>query len=360
MVDCGSGVNSMLIEQQMGDAYQNVKIVADNITALLALVAGNDINPNVLTLVRGTTSLTANGVVDIDEDNTYFLVYPEVGLVDNITTFSGGPNGRVIIVRPAAANQTLTLKPVVTIAITGITIVTNELIATNHGLSLAQEITLTGSLPGVANGTYYAVPTGANTFKISSTKAFALAGTIIDLYENGVGQLHIGNISISADIVISGLQTLILIKDDNLYYVLSSAATGGGSVGDLQQQLSDLENSLTNALAAIDTKQDYDVILAYLSTLNITGNANKVLVVNASSNGFAFVASSTFAGAHTHLIADVTGLSTALAGKSDTTHVHSGYALTSHNHDAVYQKKATVSTANPSGGVNGDIWFKVV
>lgn len=44
-----------------------------------------------------------------------------------------------------------------------------------------------------------------------------------------------------------------------------------------------------------------------------------------------------------------TAQQTALNGKSDTTH----------NHDATYQKKVTISTAAPSGGAAGDLWFKV-
>lgn len=355
---CGS---ALLLESQLGTAYQNVRVVAENIDALLALVAGNDVNPNVLSLLKGTTSIIANGVVDIDLDNSYFSVNPEVGLTDNITTFSGAENGRVIIVRPAQANQTLTLKPVTTKAITGISVMSNELIADTHGLSLAQEIRLSGDIPGVANGVYYAVPTGVSTFKIASTKVFALANTIIDVYENGTGQLHIGNINILADVKVENVQTIILVKDGDQYVVLSSAGGGSSSesIGTIQTQISNIENDITNINGELGTKQDIDPILTALSALNMTGNANEVIQLNSSANGFVFTPLSSLGGAHTHVVGDVTGLQAALDGKASTTHTHSGFATASHNHDTVYQKKATISTANPSGGANGDIWFKV-
>lgn len=356
MSGCGS---ALLIESQLGSAYENIRIVAENIDALLALVAGNDVNPNVLSLLKGTTSIIANGVVDIDLDNSYFSVHPEVGLTDDITTFSGAADGRVIIVRPAQANQVLTLKPVTTKAITGIAVMSNELIADTHGLSLAQEIRLSGDIPGVANGVYYAVPTGVSTFKIAETKTFALANTVIDVYENGTGQLHIGNINILEDIKVENVQTIILVKDGDQYTVLSSA--GGGDVSDIitniETQISDIENNITNLNATIDTKQNLSSVLSAIAALNLAGNASKFLQVNGSGTGFILTTSTI--GVHTHSIADVVNLQATLDGKSATTHTHSGYASATHNHDSVYQKKAVISTANPSGGVTGDIWFKV-
>lgn len=42
-----------------------------------------------------------------------------------------------------------------------------------------------------------------------------------------------------------------------------------------------------------------------------------------------------------------------------TSHDHSGvYSPTSHNHAGVYQPLVTISTSDPSGGVDGDVWFK--
>jgi hypothetical protein len=94
---------------------------------------------------------------------------------------------------------------------------------------------------------------------------------------------------------------------------------------------------------------------------------------------------------HTHTIANVTSLQTTLNGKSNTTHTHNalyyteseidtklnGKANSSHTHtisnvtglqtalngkqdslDSDRRRKITISTSNPSGGSNGDIWLK--
>ena len=42
------------------------------------------------------------------------------------------------------------------------------------------------------------------------------------------------------------------------------------------------------------------------------------------------------ASSHNHSMSDITGLSNALAGKSDTDHTHSGYAASNHNHAGTY------------------------
>lgn len=47
---------------------------------------------------------------------------------------------------------------------------------------------------------------------------------------------------------------------------------------------------------------------------------------------------------HTHVIADTTSLQISLDGKSDTAHTHSGYAATGHDHDAVYSALAHTHT----------------
>ena len=47
-------------------------------------------------------------------------------------------------------------------------------------------------------------------------------------------------------------------------------------------------------------------------------------------------------------------------------HTHSEYSLTTHNHSGVYEpvlsadrkRKITISTSDPSGGSDGDIWIK--
>lgn len=60
------------------------------------------------------------------------------------------------------------------------------------------------------------------------------------------------------------------------------------------------------------------------------------------------------ASGHSHTFASLTSKPTTLVGYGITDAANS-----SHNHDATYAKKATVSTSAPSGGSNGDVWYKV-
>ena len=54
------------------------------------------------------------------------------------------------------------------------------------------------------------------------------------------------------------------------------------------------------------------------------------------------------------------------AGHALLNHTHSDYALKTHNHNGVYEpvlsadrkRKITISTSDPSGGSDGDIWIK--
>lgn len=66
------------------------------------------------------------------------------------------------------------------------------------------------------------------------------------------------------------------------------------------------------------------------------------------------------AGDNTTKIATTAFLQAALASYSLTTHNHSGtYALAAHTHPGTNGEGArTVSTAAPSGGVDGDVWYK--
>lgn len=101
------------------------------------------------------------------------------------------------------------------------------------------------------------------------------------------------------------------------------------------------------------------------------------------------------ASSHSHSISNVSGLQTALDGKSDDGHTHdsryytesemitklAAKSDTTHTHDSRYytesevttklaakedtldadqKRKITISTSSPSGGVNGDVWIKVI
>jgi hypothetical protein len=63
------------------------------------------------------------------------------------------------------------------------------------------------------------------------------------------------------------------------------------------------------------------------------------------------------AASHTHTIANVTDLQTALDGKSATSHNHAG--VYEPVLDADRKRKTTVSSSSPSGGSDGDVWYKV-
>lgn len=65
--------------------------------------------------------------------------------------------------------------------------------------------------------------------------------------------------------------------------------------------------------------------------------------------------------AHTHTWAEVTGKPTVFPSDwSQVANKPSTYPPSSHNHDGVYvkQSRITISTSDPSGGVDGDLWFK--
>ena len=64
---------------------------------------------------------------------------------------------------------------------------------------------------------------------------------------------------------------------------------------------------------------------------------------------------------HTHTWAEVTGKPTVFPSDwSQVANKPSTYPPSTHNHDGVYvkQSRITISTSDPSGGVDGDLWFK--
>lgn len=86
--------------------------------------------------------------------------------------------------------QTITAIPVV-VAAASVTTATDNLAATAHGFSTGDPVqaTTSGSLPGglSLSTTYYAYAVDANNFKLSTTYANALAGTVIDITSQGSG-----------------------------------------------------------------------------------------------------------------------------------------------------------------------------
>lgn len=352
--------HSLLISQQLGTAYANVKIVAENITALLALSAQLTATANVLDLLRGTTSTIISGEISADTDNSYIAVAPESGLVDDLVTIAGPNDGRVIVFRPELPTQTITLKAPVTAAITLIDPVLNELTVAAHGMVTGQQINLTGALPsGITAGVYWAIVVDADKFKIATSKANALAGTAVDLTEAGGGTLNKGNINITGDLVITGTESVLLVRDGLTYQVLTT--TG----------ISPSVDTAIDAVAA--ASQPLDPVLTSIADLILSGQAGNLIRIDATGTGFEVVDDEAYLNAaHSHAIADVTDLQTTLDGKAAAAHNHdaaysalghnhdASYATAGHNHDATYQKKITVSTLDPSGGAHNDVWFKVV
>jgi hypothetical protein len=348
------GCYSSAISQQLGDSYAAVRTVAENIDALLALAAQLSATENVLNLVRGTTSVISDGEITVDLDNSYIAIAPEAGLTDDLNVITGAAEGQVVLLRPELPTQTITLKALTALPITDIDAFTNIITVNAHGLVNGQAIILNGAeLPSdIPAGTYYVAVVGVNQFRIATTEALALAGTTLDLVENGGGFLQFGNIALDADAVIAGYDSIMLVRDGLTYTVLATTGIPGA------------------VAAALSGLQPSDPVLTALSALVLAGQAGKILQIN-NAGGFDIVELNYAAVNHPHTLAEVTGLVAALEGKSPTNHDHAGvyslvahthdgtYAAAAHNHDSVYQKKVTISVNNPSGGSSGDIWFKV-
>lgn len=358
---CKCGCVSTLLSQEVGSAYYYVRLVADNIQLLQDLAAQIEaaFPGQVINILRGTTAHVAYGSIIADPDNTHISVTPEVGNADDITTIDGDPDGRVIVLRPSADVYSLTLKPIVQTPISSIDPYLDEFTVPGHTLVTGQLIELIGpGLPAdVAPGAYYAVAVGPNTFKVATTKANALAGTVIEIVNAGNGILRVGNIDLDGEMVLTGRETAMLVKDGTTYTLLGSSAVVP-SVTNLTDQLQPLSELLTS-----------------ISELVLAGQAGNFIQVNVTENGFEVVdfgmADLTAALAakasinHTHSIDQVNGLTDALNNKAAAAHTHDDRYYTKGEVDTKIAAGGssgpnhTVSTAAPSGGSDGDIWFKV-
>lgn len=360
---CKCGCVSALLSQEVGSAYYYVRLVADNIQLLQDLAAQMEAaDPGqVINILRGTTAQVAYGTIAADEDNSHIAVTPELGNTDDITTIVGDPDGRVIVLRPSSEAYTLTLKAIAQKAITSVDPFLDEFTVIGHGLVTGQLIGLSGpGLPAdVVAGAYYAVATGADTFKVAATKADAMAGIVLEVVNAGAGWLDIGNLELDGDLVLTGRETAMLVKDGSTYSLLGSSAVLPSVI------------NVTNELQPIND------LLTAISQLVLEGQAGNFIQVNATEDGFEIVdfgldeLNAALAAKadqnHTHTIDQVEGLTEALASKQAA----GDYAGAAHNHDdryftetesdARYQQKITVSTVLPTGadGNNDDIWFKV-
>jgi microcystin-dependent protein len=309
---CCATCVSGLINQQLGEAYENIRIVAENISALLVLSVQLSSSANVLNLLRGTTANISSGEITGDVDNSYIAVAPEAGLTDDITTVNTVSNGRVLLMRPQSILQTITLKPPIVKEITSFDPIMDTVTVPAHGLVAGQQFNLRGDdLPsGIPEGYYYAIVTDANTIQIASTRALALAGTEIDITENGDGQLYIGNLNITEDLILGGQDTVMLVRDGPMYAVLSTTGMSP-TVNEAIQEV--LANS-----------QPLHANLTALASLVLAGNPGEVIQVNGTANGFELVnlnLTGLLAGksdvGHTHDAADLPDLTAAFAAKQD-------------------------------------------
>lgn len=172
---------------------------------------------------------------------------------------------------------------------------------------------------------------------------------------------------------------------------LEKGGTGGTSASQARTNLGAAASVHTHAIADVDGLQ---TALNGKAGTSHTHAISDVTNLQTTLNGKA-------PSTHTHAIGDVTGLQTALDGKAGATHSHlisditglqatldaatdAGYIVTGTfadariaassvvqhqgaiNHDALSNvaadrhRKITISTLDPSGGADGDVWIKVV
>ena len=74
----------------------------------------------------------------------------------------------------------------------GVNISTNAMTATSHGFLTGDRVYVSGTLPaGLTAGVYYIIKVDANTVKLASSQANALAGTAVDITDYGAGTCSI-------------------------------------------------------------------------------------------------------------------------------------------------------------------------
>lgn len=165
---------------------------------------------------------------------------------------------------------------------------------------------------------------------------------------------------------ITGAATTITSSDLTASRALVSNSSGKIAISDITAtELNHLDGTTSNIQEQINGKQS--TITGGASSITSTDlTASRVLVSNSSGKvGVSAVTSTELgyvsgvtsgiqsqingkaASSHPHIITDITNLETTLNGKEDTL-------------NADQKRKITVSTSDPSGGADGDIWIKVV
>lgn len=144
-----------------------------------------------------------------------------------------------------------------------------------------------------------------------------------------------------------------------------ASVSWGGVLGDIADQ-SDLialldEKATLADLTAYALQTDLDdyattaAVTTALAGKSNTGHSHDFSTLTGKPTTLAgYGITDAAASSHTHTFASLTGKPTTLAGYGIT-----DAAASTHNHDATYAKKATVSTVAPSGGTDGDVWYKV-
>jgi len=112
---------------------------------------------------------------------------------------------------------------------------------------------------------------------------------------------------------------------------------------------------ITSLQATLDGKSATGHTHSIANVVGLTAELNSKLTTSAASATYALVA-------HAHTISDVTGLQSALNGKAATSHSHTIANVTGLQtslDSKVNNSRITIAASDPSGGVDGDLWFKV-
>lgn len=127
--------------------------------------------------------------------------------------------------------------------------------------------------------------------------------------------------------------------------------------------------------AAVDHTHDYAASTHTHAQTDITGLSTALAGKAASShtheqseiNGLSTALAGKAASSHTHAQSEITGLTTALAGKASASHTHTEYAATGHTHSdyalktdisTVYRYKGSVAAVSnlPTSATVGDVY----
>lgn len=202
-----------------------------------------------------------------------------------------------------------------------------------------------GVLPAVAT---HATNVAADAAQVAADKAY-VAGVALDIESGPV-------VSVAGK---TGAVTLAIADIASLQTSLNAKLNTSSFTGHTH-----LQTDVDGLVSALAGKQPLDSDLTALAGLSTTGVVKRTGAGTFTAAALAIsdttglqtaldgkqAAGSYAAAVHTHAISDTTGLQAALDGKASTASVASG--------TNAYGTR-TVSTGDPTGGSDGDIWMKV-